>query len=122
MLPYMENKTLSQIKNEIETIKSQLMDIGDMRPGSLTKQYRNPKQQTGEFFQISYTYKMKSRTEYVRPQFVQQVRKQIQNYKTFKKLIDKWIELAIQYSQMSMKADIERLEPRPVKPTKRKRR
>lgn len=122
MLPYMENKTLSQIKIEIETIKSQLMDIGDMRPGSLTKQYRNPKQQTGEFFQISYTYKMKSRTEYVRPKFVQQVRKQIQNHKTFKKLIDKWIELAIQYSRMSMKADIERLEPRPGKPTKRKRR
>ena len=24
----MENKTLSQIKNEIETIKSQLMDMG----------------------------------------------------------------------------------------------
>ena len=118
----MENKTLSQIEIEIETIKSQLMDIGDMRPGSLTKQYRNPKQQTGEFFQISYTHKMKSHTEYVRPQFVQQVRKQIQNYKTFKKLIDKWIELAIQYSQMSMKADIERLEPQPVKPTKRKRR
>ena len=118
----MENKTLSQIKNEIETIKSQLMDIGDMRPGSLTRQYRNPKEQAGEFFQISYTYKMKSHTEYVRPQFVQQVRKQIQNYKTFKKLIDKWIELAIQYSQMSMKADIEKLEPRPGKRSKRKRR
>ena len=118
----MENKTLSQIKNEIETIKSQLMDIGDMRPGSLTKQYRNPKEQTGKFYQISYTHKMKSRTEYVRPQFVQQVRKQIRNYKAFKKLIDKWVELGIQYSQMSMKADIERLEPRPRKRTKRKRR
>lgn len=122
MLPIMENKTLSQIENEIETIKSQLMDIGDMRPGSLTKQYRNPKEQTGEFFQLSYTHKMKSRTEYVRPQFVQQVRKQIRNYKTFKKLIDKWVELGIQYSQLSMKADIERLEPRPGKRTKYKRR
>jgi len=117
----MENKTLSQIKNEIETIKSQLMDIGDMRPGSLTKQYRNPKEQTGEFFQLSYTHKMKSRTEYVRPQFVAQLKQQIRNYKTFKKLIDKWVELGIQYSQLSMKAEIERLQGPQAKRTKRKR-
>jgi hypothetical protein len=118
----MENKTLSQIKNEIETIKSQLMDIGDMRPGSLTKQYRNPKERTGQFYQISYTYKMRSKTQYVRPQFVAQLNQQIRNYKTFKKLIDKWVELGIQYSQLSMKVEIERLEGRQGKRTKRKRR
>lgn len=120
MLPIMENKTLSQIKNEIKTIKSQLQDIGDMRPGSLTKQYRNPKERTGKFFQISYTHKMKSKTQYVRPQFVAQLNQQIRNYKAFKKLIDKWVELGIQYSQLSMKAEIERSEGRQGKRNKRK--
>ncbi len=122
MLPVMENKTLSRIKNQIETIKSQLQDIGDMRPGSLTKQYRNRKERTGEFFQISYTHKMRSKTQYVRPQFVEEVRQQIRNYKTFKKLIEKWVALGIQYSQLSMKADIERSELQQGKKPKRKRR
>ena len=81
-----------------------------MRPGSLTKQYRNPKEQTGAFFQISYTYQMKSKTEYVRPAFVKEIRQQIRNYKKFKKLIDKWTALSIQYSQLSMKIKIEQTE------------
>ena len=104
----MKSKTTIQIEDEIQTIKSQLQNLGNMRPGSLTKQYRNPKEQTGAFFQISYTHKMKSKTEYVRPGFVKEIRQQIRNYKKFKKLIDKWVELSIQYSQLSMKAEIER--------------
>lgn len=79
-----------------------------MRPGSLTEQFRNPKERTGSFFQISYTHKMKSRTEYVRPEFVKEVRQQIRNYKKFKKLIEEWIELGIEYSRLFMKSEIER--------------
>jgi hypothetical protein len=108
----MENKTLFRIENRIQVIKAQLQDIGPMRPGSLTKQYRNPKERTGEFFQISYTYKMKSKSEYVRPQFVSQVREQIRNYKICKNLVEEWVALGIQYSQLSMKADIERSRPK----------
>jgi hypothetical protein len=107
----MENKTLSRIENRIQVIKAQLHDIGPMRPGSLTQQYRNPKEGTGAFFQISYTYKMKSRTEYVRPQFVSQVREQIRNYKIFKNLVEEWVALGIQYCQLSMKAAIDRTDP-----------
>jgi hypothetical protein len=117
----MESKTIIQIEDEIQTIKSQLQDIGDMRPGSLTKQYRNPKEQTGAFFQISYTHKMKSKTEYVRPGFVKEVRQQIRNYKKFKTLIEKWIALGILYSQLSMKAEIERSDLQQRKRPKRKR-
>jgi hypothetical protein len=38
--------------------------IEEMRPGSLTKQYKDPKQQTGAYYQLSYTLDMKIRTEY----------------------------------------------------------
>ena len=79
-----------------------------MRPGSLTKQYRHPETKTGAFFQISYTHKMKSKTEYVRAEFVKDIEQQIRNYKKFKKLIEEWIALGIQYSQLSMKSEIER--------------
>jgi len=74
-----------------------------MRPGSLTMQYRDPQKQTGAFFQISYTHKMKSKTEYVRKEWVKDVRKQISNYKKFKQLVDEWVELGILHSQLLMK-------------------
>ena len=47
-------------------------------------------------------HKMKSRTDYVRPQFVDQIRMQVANYKRFKKLVTRWIELAILHSRLTM--------------------
>lgn len=117
----MKNKALHRIEDRIKKIKSQLQDVGDMRPGSLTKQYRYPKERTGAFFQISYTHKMNSKTEYVRPEFVKEVRQQIRNYKEFKRLIEKWIQLGIQYSQLSMKAKIEWSDLQQGKRPKRRR-
>jgi hypothetical protein len=45
---------------------------------------------------------MKSRTEYVRPEYVAQIRKQVSQYKGFKQLVEEWIELAIQHSKMQI--------------------
>lgn len=106
----MKDKTLQQIEQKIEIIKSQLQDIGPMRPGSLTQQYQNPKKRTGRYFQVSYTHKMKSKTEYVRQEFVEDVRQQIRNYKKFKELVEDWVALGIEHSKLSMKLGIERTE------------
>jgi hypothetical protein len=114
-------KPLQRIEDEIRAIKSQLLNIGNMRPGSLTKQYRNRKERTGEFYQISYTYKMKSKTEYVRPEFIEEISQQIRNYKNFKSLIEKWVALGILYSQLSMKAQIVQKELREGKKPRRER-
>ena len=80
-----------------------MLTIGEMRPGLLTRQYQYPKEKKGGFHQISYTYKMKSKTEYVRPEFVKDLKVQIANYKKFKKLIQEWIDLAIEYSKLKIK-------------------
>jgi hypothetical protein len=98
----MNNKTLSQIEKKIEKIKQQLVTIQQMRPGSLTRQYRNPKDKTGAYYQISYTHKMKSRTEYVRSEFIDTIEEQISEYKHFRELIDQWVELSIEHSKMQM--------------------
>jgi len=111
--------TFAQIEKEIQSIKVQLQEIGEMRPGSLTTQYRNPKEQTGAFVQISYTHKMKSKTEYVRAAFVKDIRQQIRNYKKFKKLTEQWVALGIEHSRLSMKAEIERSEMQQSKKRKR---
>jgi len=58
----MSEKTIPQMEARIRRIKKMLMEIGPMRPGSLTRQYKNPEDKTGAYWQISYTRKMRSRT------------------------------------------------------------
>jgi len=99
----MIKKRLATIKSRIDKIKSELAKVGDMRPGSLTKQYRDPGNKTGSYYQISYTHEMKSRTEYVRSESVKEVRQQVKNYKRYKELNAGLISLSIEYSKLIMK-------------------
>ncbi len=99
---------LKMIDKNIERIKVKLVSLERMRPGSLTKQYRNPGNQTGAYYQLSYTHEMKGRTEHVRPEHVKEIKTQIRNYKIFKKLNAEWIALSIERSKMAMKLANER--------------
>ncbi len=98
----MESKRLQQIQRQIKSIKRELERIGEMRPGSLSRQYRIPKKQIGGYYQLSYTHKMKSHTEYVRPRLVKEVRRQIATYKRFKQLTEEWIVLGIEECKLKM--------------------
>jgi hypothetical protein len=98
----MSEKRIQQIERRIERIKAALTRIGPMRPGSLTRQYKDRANQTGAYWQISYTRQMKSRTEYVREEWVPEVRRQIAMHKRFKRLIDQWIDLDIERSKLAM--------------------
>ena len=99
----MSTRRLNRIEKEIEGIKARIAKIGVVRPGSLTRQYKDPEHQRGAYYQISYTYRMKSKTEYVRATLLKGVRQQIRNYNELKQLIEKWVALGIEYSQLSMK-------------------
>lgn len=99
----MSNKKLAQIERRISKIKDEIALTGDMRPGSLTKQYKNREDLTGAYYQISYTLDMKSRTEYIRKEFVSDIRRQIRGYKRYKKLNAQWVALSIEHSKLSMK-------------------
>jgi len=92
-----------QLENEIRRIKKELSGLGSMRPGTLSMQYKVPAEKKGPYFQLSYTHKMKSRTEYVRREWVDEIREQIEVYKRFRKLIEEWVDLSIEYSQLRMK-------------------
>ena len=46
---------------------------------------------------------MKSRTEYVRKEWVMEIRKQIVTHKRFKRLTEEWGDLSIEHSQPTMK-------------------
>lgn len=101
-IPMIEKK-LSQIEAQIKRIKTKLMEVGEMRPGSLTEQYKYPANHTGSYYQLSYTLDMKSRTEYVRKECVSDIRRQIKNYKRFKRLNFQWVVLSIEHSKLTMK-------------------
>ncbi len=98
----MSNRKIREIEKKIGKIKSALQKIGEMRPGSLTRQYRVPKEKIGPYYHLSYMHKMQSRTDYVRPAFVDRIKQQVSTYKSFKILINKWIELAIAHSKCTI--------------------
>ena len=98
----MGQKRIQQIERRIERIKKALREIGPMRPGSLTRQYKDPQRHTGAYWQISYTRQMKSRTEYVRKEYVKEVHRQTVTHKRFKRLVDQWIDLSIEHSRLTM--------------------
>ena len=99
----MTNKTIAQLDQRIEKIKAELAAIGPMRPGSLTRQFKDPKARTGAYYQLSFTLDMKSRTDYIPRQCVAQVRREVANYKRFKTLSAAWVALSIERSRQWIK-------------------
>jgi hypothetical protein len=94
------SKTLSQLEEAIERIKRELMDLGPMRPGSLSRQYRDPETKKRPFHQISYTHKGRGRSEYVRAENFAQIRRETANFKRFRRLAEQWVELSLKASQL----------------------
>jgi hypothetical protein len=94
---------LERVEEQIEDLKRAMLALGPIRPGSLTKQYRDPKARRLPFYQLSYTYRMRSRSEYVRKENLSALRKETANFKRFKKLIDRWIDLALKASRMRVR-------------------
>ena len=99
----MTQKRLLQIEQRIDAIKAKLAAIDAMRPGSLSRQYKDPENQTGAYYQLSYTRDMKSRTEYVARDALGEVRRQIANYKRFKDLTTQWVDLGIEHSRLKLR-------------------
>jgi hypothetical protein len=99
----MNEKRLAQIAKRIDRIKEELQALGPMRPGSLTRQYKDPHSRSGPYHQLSYTRDMKSRTDYIARDNVPEVRRLIGNYKRFKALTTQWVDLSIEHSQLEMK-------------------
>lgn len=82
-----------RIERRIGKIKEALVELGDMRPGSISIQARA---WGGEYHQLSYTHQGKGRTEYVPTERVREIKKQLANYKKFKELTSEWTALGIE--------------------------
>lgn len=83
-------------------IKEALLRLGDMRPGSLSRQMRRAKQKYGSYWQLSYTYGGMGKTEYIRDDFVDQLKQETESFKRYRKLSNKLVKLSIELSRLKM--------------------
>lgn len=96
----MTTQKLKTLEKRIRALKSRLARSGDLRPGTLSVQYRNPAEKKTPFNQISYTHKGRGRSEYVRPENLKVVRREIETYKRFKSTVDELVALSIEASRL----------------------
>ena len=98
---------------QIEKVKGQLAALGDLRPGSLSTQYNvcgtpgcrckaTPPEKHGPYYQVSFTRKGKSSSKFVRKENLNTVRRELKNYEVMKTLVDRWIEMATELSNLRM--------------------
>ena len=101
----MSRSKLERLEEAIDGIKRKIGAIGELRPGSLSKQARKTRNTYGAYWHLSYTHRGKGHTEYIRDAFVPQVKTEVSNFKRFRKLLDRLITLSIERSQLKMKTD-----------------
>ena len=110
----MDTKKESEIERQIEKLKRDLAGLGQLRPGSLSKQYTvcghpgcrclaTPPQKHGPYYQLSFTRKGRSSSKFVRREDLPAIRKQLKNYERMKLLVDQWIDLATELSNLQIK-------------------
>ncbi len=98
-------KKAATIERRIEKIKRELVELGDMRPGSLSIQSRS---WGGQYCQLSYTHHGKGHTEYVPKKKRKEVARQTANYKMFRKLTKEWVELGIELCKLKVAEEVEK--------------
>jgi hypothetical protein len=91
----MDDKQLAQWQALLESTRAELARLGPMRPGSLSQQYKDPAAKTGAYWQLSYTHNMRSRSRYVRPDELAQLKPLLANFKRFRQLVDRWVDLSV---------------------------
>jgi hypothetical protein len=95
----MTNKKVETLLKKITATKNELINLGDMRPGSVTKQFHKRGDKKWPYWQISYTQNKRSKTEYLKDEFVEKIQAEVATYKKFKELVEKLVKLNIEISK-----------------------
>jgi hypothetical protein len=107
-------KSVQTIEKKIQSLKAQLLELGPMRPGSLSPQYnvcgkpgcrcKDPERprRHGPYYQLNYVYQGKKKSQFIRRENLKAVRAEVATYKRFRKLTGEWIGLALQAAQLRL--------------------
>jgi Family of unknown function (DUF6788) len=105
------------LEARIAHIKQEIISLGaDLQPGILTQQYNvcgkavcrckaDPPQRHGPYYQLSFTRKGKSTTQFVKPRDLQLVRQQVRNYRRLRRLTDRWIALGMELARLRLRQE-----------------
>jgi hypothetical protein len=107
------NRRQSWLEAQIETLKQDIVGLGDLRPGKLSQQYNvcgkadcrcktDPPQKHGPYYQVSFTHNGKSSTQFVREENLAAVQLQLRNYQRLRELMDRWITLGMELSRLKL--------------------
>jgi hypothetical protein len=96
-----------RLGRQIEAIKQNLLALGSMHPGSVSRQYQvcgNPAcrcmhpekpRKHGPYYKLAYVHRGKPVCRFVRAACVDEMKGRLAAYKKFRSLMDKWIQLSI---------------------------
>ena len=87
----------------IDAAKRAIVAIGDMRPGHLSLQRRAGGGNARCYAQLSYTFKKRSHTDYIQAEDVERVKSEVENYRKFKSLCERLVELSVEASKLKTK-------------------
>ena len=106
-----------QLKVRIKKLKESIVELGLMHPGSLSEQYnvcgsanckckdeRNPVKH-GPYTNLSYTFKGKGGTKFVRKDLVRDFNTFTKNYGNFRKYVDELIQCNIDLIKIRSKKE-----------------
>jgi hypothetical protein len=108
--------TTHPLQQRIRQIQAELAALGPMHPGSLSQQYnvcgnpacrcKDPKRprKHGPYYQLSYTWRGRSTTRFVRPARVEAMRAKLAAYKRFRELTAAWVDAAMALEQLERQA------------------
>jgi len=89
-----------QLEDRIADVKAELVSLGRMRPGSLSRQARS---RGGTYCQVSYSRAGKLHCDYVRPDYEPVVRAEIETYRRYRELTRLWIDLELELSRLKQR-------------------
>jgi len=101
------------LRAQIEGIKRDLAQLDVLRPGSLTRQFNvcgspgcrckaSPPHKHGPYYHLSYTRNGKGGTRSIPKANVPAIRAALANYARLKRLVDRWIDLATELSDLEL--------------------
>ncbi len=112
-----KEKRICTLERQIAKIKQDIDTIGDVRRGSLSEQYNvcgtpgckckaTPPEKHGPYYQLSFTKNGRSSTKFVNSKCVRKVKMQVKNYSRLRKLVEKWLELGTELSDLRISDEL----------------
>ena len=99
--------TIKELHQRLDRIKAQLLALGPIHPGSLSEQYNvcgtpgcrckdaKKPEKHGPYYQLSYTWRGRGSSRFVRPERLAAMQEKVANYKRFRELTGQWVDVAV---------------------------